>query len=262
MNEKLQIIRRKYPGPQLKGILLHFLDDAENHVEGLAKNPKKHIHHLRTNMKSIRSALRLLDSVIDEKAQAPIISRIRTIKNVFAASRDAAVLLVTCRKLKLKPAIVKHLHLENALSGKIPLRTIRKIHREIRCLKKDISVLPLEKIECEEIQQNFSSSFKRAIKAQKRCRKDPAREHFHTWRKRVKDVWYQNQLMGKFDKGVKVSLVAAQLSDLLGDGNDLEILSGKIADSQNPQCIELRPFIEKRIRNIRRKTFKTAKKLF
>ncbi len=74
-------------------------------------------------------------------------------------------------------------------------------------------------------------TFRRGRKAMAVAARHPRPEHFHEWRKRVKDHWYHIRLledvwsdvMGGFANSLK------QLEDWLGTDHNLEVLRGKVA---------------------------------
>jgi CHAD domain-containing protein len=58
---------------------------------------------------------------------------------------------------------------------------------------------------------------------------DPSQEHFHAWRKQVKYLWHQLQVLQPIQIGQLTALAdqAHALADALGDDHDLAILAHK-----------------------------------
>jgi CHAD domain-containing protein len=76
--------------------------------------------------------------------------------------------------------------------------------------------------------------------------RDPTAEHLHEWRKRVKDLWYQQRLLQEAWPGVlKAEAAEAKaLSKLLGDDHDLAVLAEQLDTDGDPQ--DLRELIDRR----------------
>ncbi|HWW62321.1 MAG TPA: CHAD domain-containing protein [Thermoanaerobaculia bacterium] len=70
----------------------------------------------------------------------------------------------------------------------------------------------------------------------------PSDEHFHDWRKRVKDHWYHAQLLREvWPPMMKPYLeVMEQLSRTLGDDHDLALLRARLASPQIREAIDAR----------------------
>jgi CHAD domain-containing protein len=63
-------------------------------------------------------------------------------------------------------------------------------------------------------------------KAMKKAYRECTDDQFHEWRKRVKDHWYHNRLLGRTWPEVMSARIEElkRLSDLLGDDHDLAVL--------------------------------------
>jgi CHAD domain-containing protein len=73
-------------------------------------------------------------------------------------------------------------------------------------------------------------SYRRGRKAFARAQRRPTDERLHDWRKRAKDLRYQQQLLRPaFDEQLKAQATAAKkLSELLGDDHDLAVLAARL----------------------------------
>ena len=79
---------------------------------------------------------------------------------------------------------------------------------------------------CKKLSRGVEQSYSRGRKAFRRAMASMDDEHFHEWRKRVKDFWYQTRLLSR----VWPEMMDARarqlkwLSELLGDDHDLSML--------------------------------------
>ncbi len=81
-----------------------------------------------------------------------------------------------------------------------------------------------------------------SAKAFRRSNREPTTAGLHAWRKRVKDLWYQQRLLEATWPGVAKAQAkeAKRLSKLLGSDHDLAVLADAVADP------ELRVLIDER----------------
>jgi CHAD domain-containing protein len=83
------------------------------------------------------------------------------------------------------------------------------------------------------------TTYARGRKAFKTADADPTAEHLHEWRKRVKDLWYQERLLEESWPGVMKAQAkeAKKLSKLLGEDHDLAVLASLL--HQDPELAAL-----------------------
>ena len=79
-------------------------------------------------------------------------------------------------------------------------------------------------------------------KAFARADAEPSADNLHEWRKRVKDLWYQQQLLEDSWPGVMKAQAkeAKKLSKLLGDDHDLTVLAEHVDDPELHALIDTR----------------------
>jgi CHAD domain-containing protein len=82
------------------------------------------------------------------------------------------------------------------------------------------------------LQGGLKDSYRRGLEAYAAASADPTVENLHEWRKRVKDLWHQLQLLRAARPQVLEPLAdqAHALADLLGDDHDLAVLRQLLTD--------------------------------
>ena len=101
----------------------------------------------------------------------------------------------------------------------------------------------------------------------------PTTENLHDWRKRVKDLWYQQRLLEETWPGVMKAQAkeAKKLSKLLGEDHDLAVLAEtlrtdpeltRFADEFEPVIAKRRKKLLKRSRKLGRRVYAEKPKAF
>jgi CHAD domain-containing protein len=85
-------------------------------------------------------------------------------------------------------------------------------------------------------------TYARGREAFARADRKPTATNLHEWRKRVKDLWYQERLLqGSWPNVMKAQAKEAKkLSKLLGEDHDLAVLAEHVDDPQLLELIEQR----------------------
>ena len=82
--------------------------------------------------------------------------------------------------------------------------------------------------------ESLERTYARGRDAFARADRKPTTTNLHEWRKRVKDLWYQQRLLEDTWPGVMKAQAkeAKTLSKLLGEDHDLAVLSEHVDDAQ------------------------------
>lgn len=209
------------------------LADTDSPVDG-------RIHDARKRFKEIRALLRMLRGPLGETA-ATEGRQMRDAARELASARDAAAVIESLQKL----AALRR------LPRGTPARALRMLKRRQEAPGIDLEQLALRTIEAvDAIESRLATwpslpdSFDALETGLERTYRSGRRgmhaavlsgmpEHFHEWRKRVKDQWYQAQLL----RNVWPEMTKAWTSSLddlakaLGDHHDLFVLRGLVAAS-------------------------------
>ncbi len=154
----------------------------------------------------------------------------------MSPQRDAEVLVKTLGKLprgssvrSYKSAISKldrvligrHQQAFESGNGTASLRPL------LKTAQRHAAHWPLQKLHWADLCSGLGESYRRGRKAFKAASRDRTDENLHTWRKRVKDLWYQLRLVQCVcPKAIcREAAEMKRLSEYLGDDHDLAMLT-------------------------------------
>ena len=111
-----------------------------------------------------------------------------------------------------------------------------------------IPALPLERKDYGPLIAGLRRTYRDGRSAAKKARKKHDTEALHEWRKRVKDLWHQCQVLTPlWPKRMKAMADAAHdLSDLLGEDHDLAVLAQTAREHRSALTKEERRVLERR----------------
>ena len=230
----------------IRGVLAGQVDLAAGHLEGRdGEAPDRAVHEARKSFKRSRAVLRLARRELGPDAFQRENQRYRDLGRDLSGVRDADVLIGTldavaedcAPKLGETPfaALRAHLaadrdakrarleHDDSARAG-----ALERLH----AAREAIAGLPLEERSAEVL----VAGLRRTYKAGRRAAREAARTHdteaLHEWRKRVKDLWHQCQVLEPlWPKRMRAMAAGAhELSDLLGEDHDLAVLADTAAE--------------------------------
>ena len=199
-------------------------------------NPEA-VHQVRMHLKKIRAALRLIRSVLGERHEAQT-SALRDAARLLSACRDDEVLLATFDRLSAKLPQTERSGLAAVREGLVerwtaamqvcPADRVRWLLALIRLR----SVLrPWPAVRGAAVASGWTDGFKRARKSWRELAENCHADRVHEWRKRVKTHWYHSRLLRTFtpDASRHRRRQLRDLSDMLGDFHDLELLRDHLA---------------------------------
>ncbi len=222
--EPLAVGLRRLAREQLEGALRE-MSQVQKGEEAAA------VHATRKHIKKARALLRLIRDQIGPEIFQEENHRLRDVAGAFSGSRDARVQLELLEKLR-QGAEQKR----TAFAG-----TRALLEKEIAAYadsfgprrKEAAATLqrvcdrlegwPLDELEMAHLCCGLRHSYHRARKCLKCVREDATAENFHSWRKRVKDIWYQARILQCLNQPVicQLAQTAKTLGQQLGDLHDL-----------------------------------------
>lgn len=226
------------------------IDDA---LELLEKgNHYDAVHDVRKEIKKLRAVLRLVRSGIGETAYDETTAALRSAADRLNAMRDAQVQLAAMKDLAKRS------------NGKIPRQSLPKIQNALleKCRAEErklsetvdsarqfllaariqLGSLKVKPNSWKAVAPGLKKIYSRGRKALALAKRRPSPEHFHEWRKRVKDLSNQLRLVcPSRPRKVKPRMDQLDhLGDLLGDDHDLYML-GQFVGKELKQLNEKKP---------------------
>jgi len=233
------------PGPrQIRRILVSQVDDAVAALTG-KRATDRDVHDARKTIKKARATLRLLRDAIPGSAYESENIALRDAARPLSAVRDARILIDSLDRLEKRygapakhaiPEAFRH-HLNEQqrrtrrqVSGlgsgaRSPRAALVRSRRRIAHWRLDEGDWP-------ELGRALKRIYGQGRKAFAVARSERSVEALHEWRKQVKYLWHQLQILEPLWPGPIGELAdqAHKLADYLGDDHDLAVLRQKVLE--------------------------------
>ncbi len=205
--------------------------------EGHADDPVEAVHGARKRLKKSRALLRLSRPAMPGSVFRAENRALRDSGRALSGARDAGAMIETVDRLaelyvgRLPAEAFDTLRgqlRERALSARAGIEDALPGHAQtLRALAHRVEEWPLADGDPRTAVRALRDTYARGHKAFARADVDPTSENLHAWRKRVKDLWYQQRLLSAAWPGVVGGQAdeAKALSRLLGDDHDLAVLT-------------------------------------
>ena len=240
------------------------------------------VHTARKRIKEVRALLRLVRNGVGEKQFDRENRALRDAARPLSEVRDGAALLDALRALEerysgeikkgafkpLREALQKR---RRSLRRRILQKgdAVRKSATAVKAVRDRAAQWDLKSGAWKVLQAGLRRAYKKGHAAMTGALKDPSDEKLHEWRKRVKDLRYQLELLEPVWPDVMKATAeqANALSDLLGDDHDLavlrELLGGELKDVLSKEASEtLLALIDRRRTDLQRSSASLSEKLF
>jgi CHAD domain-containing protein len=215
-------------------------EQLERALLGLSGAPTLHegVHNARKSLKKIRAVLRLAREPLGEAYRREN-EICRDAGRRLSGLRDAAALIETVELLRQRYhgaleheplAELRRLLVErrNRLTENDEQlqRQVADVSTTLQTARDRVESWSIDAGGFEAIAPGLESTYRRGRKAMFLAFNEPTAEHFHEWRKRVKDHWYHVRLLRDTWPAELETRAAAleQLSELLGDDHNLAVL--------------------------------------
>jgi CHAD domain-containing protein len=221
----------------IRRIVAEELDDA---VAGLRTGDDRDtaIHEARKSLKKARSALRLARTDLPTSTRRTENEAMRDASRRLSGARDAQVMLDTLESLTHaipappndevrslgRELVARRAELASQLEGDTGL--LEDVAGELEAIRGRVESWDLGDQRWGSIAGGAEIIHDRGRAAMKQALRGDADDDWHEWRKRVKDLWYAGRIIAPITGAQIEGLVeeADELSDVLGDHNDLAVL--------------------------------------
>ena len=268
--------------PLSDGLKRVFREQIESALK-LCRHPAKErgvtVHEVRKHLKKLRAALRLTLGEVGKNRHTREDRRVREIGRLVSDLRDAQVRLQTLIQLRDEPAKrsgeKRFLRIEELLSleresfsaafGGWQKQAIPKLEG----VGARLSKWPVAGISWKQICGAVAKTYKRGQRGLAKAIKKPDPENFHSWRKHVKDLWYQLRILRPLNRLVleQISDDAKILGELLGLEHDFAFLLARLEKERGDEALrtelaQLQKLIQKRGRKLRRDALELGRRFY
>lgn len=201
------------------------------------------VHDIRKRLKKLRALARLVRDEMGEENYKAINIFYRDLGRELAEFRDLTAHIETVEALRERYGDHLYVNFFNSI-----IRNIEKerdeMEKELRAknffsehlvnklnyAKKELTKWPVDSDDISIILPSIQRVYKRGKKALEEAYKNPGKEIFHEWRKRVKYLWYQILLLQETwpELFSTFEIEIHELADFLGNDHDLMVLKDKL----------------------------------
>lgn len=223
------------------------LDGAIERLERAAADPVTAVHEARKHLKKTRALLRLVRPALGRRAYRAEDDALRDAGLALSGARDADVLVATVAALaehaagrlsadvfaQLREALAAEAAAARSAGGGPDLPAVVET---LRAARGRVEAWPLDDADWGAVLTGLARAYVRGRAAFALACGEPEPELLHAWRKRAKDLWYQQRLLAPAWPAVIGAQAeeAHALTELLGDDHDLTVLAARLADDAAP----------------------------
>lgn len=226
------------PGRGIRRLAIGRLDDALERMERVAEDPDETVHEVRKDVKRIRSALRLGRDGIGPHVYSRENALFRAAGRLLGPARDAEIKIET---LDLARSALERVAGKEAVeSWREDLRRDRS-RQLVRLLDEraaEVAVIletgraaiwgwRVDDLDWHAVQHGLQRIHRASRTRFETVRADPAAENVHGWRRRLKDLRHNFEILREVEPALAGSHLeaAVRLTDLLGDHHNLAVLA-------------------------------------
>jgi len=262
----------------LKRVFLEEIDSALQCCQNPAEEPGAIVHEVRKHLKKLRAAMRLAIGQVGKNCHAQEDRCVREIGRLISDLRDAQVRLQTFIELRDKaskkteqlfPRTEELLLLERESFSAAFAGWQSQAIPQLESVKARLIEWSLDGLNWKQICDAVGKIYRRGQRALAKAIDDPDPEHFHAWRKRVKDVWYQLRILQPLNRVVLEEMAhdAEVLGEMLGCEHDLDFLLARLEKESGDEALadelaQLQKLIGKRCKRLRRDALELGRRFY
>jgi CHAD domain-containing protein len=221
--------------------------------ERISSDPVEAVHTARKAVKKERSLLRMARGSMPAKQRRRENAALREAARGLSGARDAEAMIATLDDLSERYVGQVSESTFDRIRGQLEVRRDQQRAQLVGSALGDRAVGGLRAVRVrvadwtvdqggwKAIEPGLRRSYTDGRKAFSRAQSRQSIEGLHTWRKRVKDLWYQQRLLASVGGPVVAGQVkdAHRLADLLGDDHDLAVLREALTQGQVHAPVDL-----------------------
>lgn len=199
-----------------------------------ASDTEESIHQLRVGMKRLRALLRLVCDALGAVPSRAEQQRCKALADAFACTRDAAVGLgLLGELLAAVPDPELRARLRAGFGQTLPVTQqphppLAEVAQHLRLMRRDVKDWPLHALNLRHLNDQLARQYRRGRRLYRSLGDDFAMALMHEWRKEVKRLLYQLELIRGRDRHSKLDRRIKRLGSVLGDLHDLDMLELQI----------------------------------
>ncbi|MGE5414293.1 MAG: CHAD domain-containing protein [Syntrophomonadaceae bacterium] len=201
-----------------------------------ASDPQESVHEYRKSIRRARAVVSLLRPALGKKAARSFSRELRRAFAETGALRDADVLLASLRLVESEdpalPEIATLLEREGRSDGGEAARALEKGSEILKPLPASLRVMLPESFSMEDLDRGLTRSDRRVRATLDRALETKTDADFHEWRKRVKELRYQVEMLASSGSHAlkKREKKLDALAEDLGEATDLILLERALAE--------------------------------
>jgi CHAD domain-containing protein len=269
--------RRRLDARTIRAAVCEQLETALNQLSASELSDQT-VHNARKCIKKTRAMLRLLRDVLTEQTYRRENTALRNAARPLSATRDAKVLIDALDALVAKQVVSQRsvgtlrtalLNDRARLQRRVASRRrMARSRQALRTVHTRAARWPLARDDGLLLIHALRRTYKRARRDMSDARDEPTAENLHEWRRQVKYLWHEMQMLEPLRPG-EVGELANQLhklSDHLGDDHDLAVLCEKVAahpaTMTKAAARKVRDCIDEQRAALQAKAFSLGKRVF
>ena len=225
---------------EVQRLLCHHIDQALKALRGNQPLSDEAVHSVRKQLKKGRADLRLLRKVLGSQTYGYENTALRDVARPLTAVRDARTFLDTLDTFVEHSGVQTHawdldrvrLALRNEYC-EVRQRvlaegnTLELLEASLRAARARAQRWPIGRRGWSVLGAGLKRVYRNGREAFAIAQEDPSQEHLHEWRKQVKYLWHQLQVLQPIQLGQLTALAdqAHTLAHALGDDHDLALLA-------------------------------------
>jgi CHAD domain-containing protein len=230
---------------EVQRLLCHHIDQALKALQGNQPLSDAAVHGVRKQLKKGRADLRLLRKALGSQTYAYENTALRDAARPLTAVRDARTFMDTLDTLVEHSDVQAHaLDLDRVRQAlrdeycEVRQRvldegnTLELLEASVQAARRRAKRWPIGRRGWSVLGAGLKRVYRNGRDAFAVAQNDPSQEHLHEWRKQVKYLWHQLQVLQPIQLGQLMALAdqAHALADALGDDHDLAVLSHKFLE--------------------------------